>query len=82
MNGQTSRRETTEQMVRLNTARAGLADELRAVEQAAKAARRILGRTRQPDLTEFFGSVNAVRRAEEALDFAHLDLRTASGEDA
>lgn len=40
----------------------------------------VLGQT--PDLSEFFGSVDAVRRAEEALDLAELDLRTASGQDA
>ena len=75
-------RELQEQVVRLGVARASLADELRAVEQAAKAARRTLARTRQPDLTDFYGATSAVRRAEEALDLAHLDLRTASGEDA
>lgn len=40
------------------------------------------GKRRNADLPAVYARVNAVRRAEEAVDLAALDLATAQGEDA
>ncbi len=53
--------------------RSALAD----LHSAAKGAM-----SRIEDLSEVYGAMSAVRRAEEAFDLARLDLATARGEDA
>lgn len=66
----------------LTSANQALQQALQALAGEAKAQGRLAGRDRPVDLTLFFGMVNDVRRAEESVDSATLDLRTASGEDA
>lgn len=50
--------------------------------EAALAAKKIGQKRGTPDLPAVYGAVSVVRRAEEALDLATLDLATARGEDA
>ena len=62
----------------LGDLRRRLLDAGNAMERAHRDA--VCGRT--PDLSALYGAIDAVRRAEEALDLADFDVRTASGEDA
>jgi hypothetical protein len=64
-------------------ARGVLARELAWLSSEANAASRIARRPKgRLDLTDVYTAHTAVLRAEEALDLAELDLRTAAGEDA
>lgn len=81
MKGQT-RGDLTSQLNAFHRAQADLSRTLDRASKEARLASRTLSRIRQPDLNDFYAAVAAVRRAEEALDIAHLDYRTASGEDA
>jgi predicted RNase H-like HicB family nuclease len=67
----------------VDEARVALAAALDALEREAHTAARA-SRTRRgtPDLPGVYAAARAVERAEEALDLAALDLRTAAGEDA
>lgn len=62
---------------RLVKARLGLTYALDEAARLAKHTSRYFG-----DINEFYAAVNAVRRAEEELDLAELDLHTARGGDA
>lgn len=59
-----------------------LGEALNALAVEAKAAARVAGRGKVPDLTSVVARHSEVRVAEEALDLAALDLATASGQDA
>lgn len=52
-----------------------------ALGDLAEAARRA-SRAKTPDLPQVYGCMSRVRRAEEDVDTATLDLATARGEDA
>jgi hypothetical protein len=67
----------------VDAARADLAATLDDLEREAHTAARA-ARTRRgvPDLPAVHAAARAVERAEETLDLAALDLRTAAGEDA
>ena len=77
------REDLTRQTAALAEARAALAEALDDLaleaKDAAKAARSKRG---PPDLPAVYAAGNAVRRAEEAVDLATLDLATAGGADA
>lgn len=78
------REDLTAQQTALAEARAALAAALLDAASEATAAAKLLGRKGRslPRLDEFHTATRAVARAEEALDLAALDLRTAAGEDA
>ena len=67
------RKQSEAVTTRIIELRSALAD----LASAAKGAMRSAD-----DLTDVYGAASAVRRAEEALDLARLDLATARGEDA
>jgi hypothetical protein len=69
--------DVDDQRAALQSARLRLTVALDSLAGTVKAAAR--GRT---DLSDVYGAVSAVRRAEEAHDLAALDLATAMGEDA
>lgn len=77
------REDLTRQRDALDGARADLAAALDDLEREAKSAARA-ARTKRgaPDLPAVHAAARAVERAEEALDLAALDLRTAAGDDA
>lgn len=77
------REDLSAQRARIEDARAELADALTRADDEASDASRALARRKKgrPDLGPFFASVEVVKRADEALDIALYDLRTASGED-
>lgn len=77
------REDVSRQQEALAAARAELAaalDDLSA--QAHTAARAARSRRAVPDLPAVHAAARAVERAEEAVDLAALDVRTAAGEDA
>ncbi len=77
------REDLTRQQEALAAARADLAAALDLLEREAKDAARA-ARTKRgvPDLPAVHAAARGVERAEEALDLAALDVRTAAGEDA
>lgn len=70
--------EVREQAERLDLAVARLQEALWDLGTEAKRE----GRKRTPDVAKVLAHVGAVKRAEEAVDIAHLDLETARGADA
>lgn len=77
------REDLTRQRETLEAARADLGGRLDDLEREAKAAARAARTKRgQPDLPAVHAAARAVERAEEAVDLAALDLRTAAGDDA
>jgi multidrug resistance efflux pump len=80
VNGQ--RDDLSRQFAVVHAAEHDLRAALGGVEREAKVARRTASRASQPDLGDLYAAVNQIRRAEEALDLARLDLHTASGGDA
>jgi hypothetical protein len=77
------REDLTRQRDAVETARADLAVTLDDLEREARTAARSARTKRgQPDLPAVHAAARAVERAEEALDLAALDLRTAAGDDA
>lgn len=80
--GATDRIDLRPQRARVHECQQDLDRALAEMEKTAKHARRTLRHARQLDLAGVHGAASAVRRAEEALDIAQLDLHTASGHDA
>lgn len=77
------REDLSRQQEALAVARADLAAALDDLEREAKTAARAARTKRgQPDLPAVHAAARAVERAEEAVDLAALDVRTAAGEDA
>jgi hypothetical protein len=77
------REDLTRQREAVAAARSDLAARLDELEREAKTAARAARTKRgQPDLPAVHAASRAVERAEEALDLAALDLRTAAGDDA
>ncbi|MCW2776281.1 MAG: hypothetical protein JWN17_6 [Frankiales bacterium] len=77
------REDLTRQQEALAAARADLAAALDDLEsEAHTAARAARSKRGVPDLPAVHAAARAVERAEEALDLAALDVRTAAGEDA
>ena len=77
------REDLSRQQEALAAARADLAAALDDLEREATTAARA-ARTKRglPDLPAVHAAARAVERAEEAVDLAALDVRTAAGEDA
>lgn len=74
--------DLTAQREALSVASTNLSDSLATIAVEAKTLGRTAGRGRPVDLSTFYALVNEVRRMEEAVDLATLDIATASGEDA
>lgn len=76
------REDYSDQEDRVAVARRDLAEALAALHFAAKAAHRAASSSRGvPDLDDVYAAVSVVRRREEALDIANIDLATAIGAD-
>lgn len=70
--------DVREQAERLDVAVARLQESLHNLSLTAKTE----SKRRTPDVAKVLGLVGEIRRAEEAVDLAHLDLETARGADA
>lgn len=82
--------DLTTQQAAVTNAREGLVEALDELIDNAKSARRVAASKAKrisheriaSELATVYGASRALERAEETLDLAHLDLATASGEDA